>query len=171
MKKFSKLVFTALFVLAVAPAFSQFSAGLDLGFPNGSWSSGWSTGIGATIRYEAPIQDKLNWTASAGYMSFGGKSLGGYSLPSLSIIPITGGVKYYFQETGTGFYAAGDIGFWIASVAASSQLGTPSSSKTNFGFAPGVGYRVKQFDFTFRFNAVSDYNYLGLRAAYVFASK
>jgi hypothetical protein len=168
MKNFSKLFFTALFMLAVAPAFSQFSVGLDLGLPNGSWSDGWGTGFGVTGRYEAPIQDKLSWTASAGFMSFSGKSVGGYSYPSLTMIPVTGGVKYYFQESGTGFYAAGDVGFWLASVAASSTLGTASSSKTYFGFAPGVGYRINQFDFTFRFNAVSDVSYMGLRAAYVF---
>jgi hypothetical protein len=30
---------------------------------------------------------------------------------------------------------------------------------------------LEKFDFTFRFNAVSDLNYIGLRAAYIFPTK
>jgi hypothetical protein len=170
MKNFSKIVFTSLFVLAFAPAFSQFSGGLDLGIPNGNWSSGWGVGFGASVRYEAPIQDKLNWTASAGFLSFSGKSVtvssGGFgsftvSEPSITLIPITGGIKYYFQESNAGFYGAADLGFFIAN----QGLGT------KFGFSPGIGYRMEKFDFAFRFNAVSDVNYLGLRAAYIFPGK
>ncbi|MBI1767479.1 MAG: hypothetical protein HY015_10185 [Bacteroidetes bacterium] len=166
MKNFSKLVFTVLFVLAVAPAFSQFSAGLDLAIPNGSWSDFWGTGFGASVRYEAPIQEKLNWTASAGFISFSGKSynfggFGSITAPSETIIPVTGGVKYYFQKSNGGFYGAADLGFFIAN----------NSAGTKFGFSPGVGYRLEKFDFAFRFNAVSDLNYLGLRAAYIFPGK
>jgi hypothetical protein len=166
MKNFSKLLFTALLAFAVAPAFSQFNAGLDLGFPNGSWSDGWGTGFGVSVRYEAPIQDKLNWTASAGFLSFSGKtyslgSFGSTTFPSETIVPIVGGIKYYFQESNAGFYAGADLGFFIAN----------NGAGTKFGFSPGLGYRLEKFDFSFRFNAVSDINYLGLRAAYVFPGK
>lgn len=163
MKNFSKLVFTSLFVLAVAPAFSQFSLGADLAIPNGNWSTFYSTGFGISGRYEAPIAsvDKLNWTASAGFLSFSVKSP--YTGNSWTIIPLTGGVKYYFQEADAGFYVAGDLGFYLGSGS--------GSSKTDFGFAPGIGYRVNTWDFTFRFNSNSDFSYVGLRAAYVFAKK
>jgi hypothetical protein len=162
----TKLLFSALFVLAAAPAFSQFSGGLDLGFPNGSWSTFWGTGFGVSVRYEAPIQDKLNWTASAGFLSFSGKSynfggFGNITAPSETIIPLTGGIKYYFQESNKGFYGAADIGLFIAN----------NNAGTKFGFSPGVGYRLEKFDFAFRFNAVSDFNYFGLRAAYIFPGK
>lgn len=164
MKNFSKLVFTSLFVLAVAPAFSQFSAGVDLALPNGDWSTYLGTGIGLSGRYEAQIQDKFNWTASAGFLSFSGKS--GYS-GTFTIIPITGGVKYYFQEENAGFYVAADLGIYFRSASA----GGVSTSDNKIGIAPGVGYRVSTWDFAFRLNSVSDSNYLGLRAAYVFGGK
>lgn len=171
-------MFSALFVFALSPAFSQFSAGLDLALPNGSWSDGWGTGFGLSLRYEKEIQDKLNWTASAGFVSFSGKSYttivgvnpntfqpiyGKKDFSSVTVIPITGGIKYYFQESNKGFYGAADIGFFIASGG--------GSSNTKFGFSPGVGYRLEKFDFSFRFNAVSDVNYLGLRAAYIIPGK
>jgi|SRR5258708_625845 len=177
MKNFSKLVFTALFVLAVAPAFSQFSGGLELGLPSGSLSDVSNIGFGVNLRYEAPIQDKLNWTASAGFVSFSGKSynFSGFkgNYPSITVIPITGGIKYYFQETNAGFYAAADIGFFIGSVSVVDPFSgkSVSSSETKFGIAPGVGYRVEKFDFTFRYNSASDLSFIGLRAAYIFGSK
>jgi hypothetical protein len=171
----TKLLFSALFVFAAAPAFSQFSAGLDLAVPNGNWSTDWGVGFGVSGRYEAPIQDKLNWTASAGFLSFSGKSFttivgftgtgqpiyGSITAPSITIIPVTGGIKYYFQESNKGFYGAADIGFFIAN----------QGVGTKFGFSPGVGYRLEKFDFAFRFNAVSDINYVGVRAAYIFPGK
>ncbi len=164
--KIYKFLFSALFVLAVSPAFSQFSGGLDLALPNGSWSDYWGAGFGVSVRYEKEIQDKLNWTASAGFLSFTGKSYNfGFGVsgnyPSETIIPVTGGIKYYFQESNSGFYGAADLGLFFAN----------NGAGTKFGFSPGIGYRLEKFDFAFRFNAVSDINYLGLRAAYIFPSK
>lgn len=178
MKTNYKFLLSVLFAFALAPAFSQFTAGVDVGLPNGSWSDGYGAGFGVSARYEKEIQEKLNWTASAGFVSFSGKSyttVVGYNpttfqpiygtekFSSVTVIPITGGVKYYFEESDKGFYGAADIGLFIAS-------GSGSSS-TKFGFSPGVGYRLEKFDFTFRLNAVSDANYFGLRAAYIFPVK
>ena len=160
MKNFSKLLFSALFVLAVTPAFSQFSAGLDLGLPSGDWSNFWGTGIGVDARYEAPIQDKLNWTAAGGFMSYSGKTYGGLAVNSITSLSFLGGVKYYFQESNAGFYGGLDAGFFIFSGS--------NNSESRFAIAPGVGYRLEKFDFSFRYNAISDFNLIGLRAAYIF---
>jgi hypothetical protein len=147
----------------VAPAFSQFTGGLDLAVPSGNWSNGWSAGFGVSGRYEAPVQDKLNWTASIGFLSFSGKTsmtIIGYapgngqpvynsiSFPSETIVPITGGLKYYFQKSNSGFYGGLDIGLFIGN----------NGVSTKFGFSPALGYRLEKFDFTIRFNAVSDLN-------------
>ncbi|MGC4022832.1 MAG: outer membrane beta-barrel protein [Cyclobacteriaceae bacterium] len=178
---FYKLVFAVLFIMAVTPAFSQFSAGLELGIP--TWSNpsfggaSVSTGVapGVSVKYEAAISgvDKLSWVASAGYLSFSTKvSDSGQSTTfSTSVIPITGGVKYYFQESGSGFYGAADLGFFLLNTAANSDLGTPSSSSTKFGLGIGAGYRINSFDFSLRYNLPSDANYIALRAAYVFGGK
>jgi hypothetical protein len=165
---FYKLLFAALFVLGVTPAFSQFSAGLEIGLPQGNWADAVATGFGASLRYEAPIQDKLNWTASAGYLSFGSKDLGGGYKGTGSVVPIVGGVKYYFTEANAGFYVGADLGFYMASFKLENSGVSASSSKTYFGIAPGVGYRVSQFDFSFRYNSAGDASYMGLRAAYCF---
>lgn len=172
MKKLSTILSALVVMLAITLAnvntasAQEFSGGLDLAIPNGSWSDGYGVGFGLSARYEAPIQDKLNWTASLGFISFSGKTstysvLGNtftISNPSITLIPVTGGIKYYFSEANAGFYGAADLGFFIAN----------EGIGTKFGFSPGVGYKVNKLDFTFRFNAVSDINYLGLRAAYIF---
>jgi hypothetical protein len=153
-QKIYKLLFSALLVFAMTPAFSQFSAGLDLGFPSGDWSNYWGTGFGVSGRYEAQIQPKLNWTASIGFLSFSA-SKSGYS--SETIVPVTGGVKYYFQKSNAGFYGAADLGLYFPN----------NNAGTKFGFSPGIGYRVNQLDFAFRYNVVTDISYWGLRAAYI----
>lgn len=160
MKNFSKLVFTALFVFAIAPAFAQFSAGVDVGIPNGDWSNFEGLGLGLSLKYEAPIQDKLNWTASGGFLSFSGKTYQGFKANNITAVPFTGGVKYYFQKANDGFYASGDLGVYFFS--------GNGNSTNRVGFSPGIGYRVNQFDLSFKLNLVSDFNYVGLRAAYVF---
>lgn len=163
MKNFNKLLFMILFVFALAPAFSQVSGGVDVGIPNGDWSNFEGLGLGLSLKYEAPIQDKLNWTISGGFVSFSGKTYQGFKSNGITIIPFTGGVKYYLQKSNDGVYIAGDLGVYFAS---------GSGGNTNrVGFAPALGYRVNQFDLTFKLNLVSDFNYVGLRAAYVFPGK
>src|SRR6267154_1231567 len=129
MKKFNQLVFSALFVLAVSPAFSQFSAGGDLAIPAGNLSNYATVGLGLSARYEAPIATvkNLNWTASAGFITFIGKTyrtFAGYNglgqpvyastTTTSTVLPIVGGAKYYFMEANKGFYGALDLGLYVA---------------------------------------------------------
>lgn len=155
----------------------RFSGGLELGLPVGSFGDIANIGIGASGRYEAPIQDKLNWTGTVGFLSFGGKSVSGFSYGSSTIIPIQGGIKYYLQESFNGFYVGGELGFSIASFSTPSvvvfgqTISGGSVSSTKFSFAPGAGYHVGNLDFSARFQIVSDLNYFNIRAAYVFGGK
>jgi hypothetical protein len=163
-----KKVILSVFFVAVAfsAAFSQgnFSAGLELALPLGTFSDAVGIGFGATARYEAPIQDKLSWMGTTGFVSFTGKTItipgfGSIKSDGGTLIPIQGGVKYYFQEASNGFYASGELGVFIF---------TGTGSETKFGFSPGVGYRLEKFDFSGRFQIISNANYLGARVAYVF---
>lgn len=160
--KKSLLVFAFSF-FAVTGAFAQFSAGVDLNLPMGTFGDVAGLGFGASVRYDGAINDNLSWTAGLGYLSFSGKD---YTIPgfgtisgtSFGVLPIQGGVKYYFTESNAGFYGGLDIGMWI---------GTGTGSSSEFGFSPGVGYRVSSFDIGARYNIVSNLNNLGFRIAYV----
>jgi hypothetical protein len=165
-----KIILSIVFVVvALSAAFSQdgkFSIGGELALPLGLASNVYSLGIGATGRYEASIQDKLNWMVTAGFVHYIGKSfpdgLGGTISTSATLIPLQGGVKYYTQETDNGFYVSGEIGLFIA---------TGNGSGSEFGFTPGVGYRTGNWDFSGRFNLVSNFNTLAVRVGYVLGGK
>jgi hypothetical protein len=154
MKKIVLSMFLA--TAALGSAFSQgnFSAGLELGLPLGAFSDFYNVGFGVNGRYEAPIQSKLNWTVTAGFLSFGSRFGSSFTL-----IPLQGGLKYYFQRANSGVYGNADLGLFF---------GSSNNSETKFGFSPGFGYRSGKFDLLGRFNVVSNLNYFSLRAAYVF---
>ncbi|HMI65891.1 MAG TPA: hypothetical protein VK517_07655 [Cyclobacteriaceae bacterium] len=172
------LVFAASLFLSVTDSVAQFSIGGELGLPAGNFSNSSSVGIGASLRYDASLAENLNWTASAGFLVFGGKTYLGGSYGNFSIIPLVGGVKYYFVKTNDGLYAAADLGLNIInySTAYPNQGGGNgvtfgSASTARIGFAPGIGYRLGSWDFTGRINFMADFSYLGAHAAYVFGGK
>lgn len=170
------LVIGAFLLLSVSNVMAQFSAGAELGFPMGNFSNVASAGFGISGRYEASIKDKLNWTASVGFLSFGGKAFLGGTFGNVSVIPLVGGIKYYFNTANDGFYATADLGLNVINYSVAypnsgngNGVTFASASTTRLGLAPGVGYRMGNWDFTGRFNLVSDFNYFGLRAAYIFS--
>ena len=182
MKSKLVLLIGLLIFLASSKTFAQFSVGAEVGLPMGNFSDIAKAGFGGSVRYEATINDKLNWSASAGYLSFTGKDFTvlNVTIPfgNSSIIPLVGGIKYYFSEASNGFYGAADLGLnFISYYTYSYNSGngggynSSSASETRFGFAPGIGYRMGNWDFTAKYNLISDANYLGLRAAYIFGTK
>jgi hypothetical protein len=111
-------------------------------------------------------------------LSFGGKTftVNNVTIPfgNSSIVPLAGGVKYYFSEANRGFYGAADLGlnfvlFYTCTYNSGNGGGynTATATKTRFGIAPGAGYRMNNWDFTGRFNLISNTDYLGLRVAYI----
>lgn len=149
--------------LAVTGAFAQFSIGAELALPMGSpFSDNSNMGFGGSVNYQGAINDNLSWTGYAGYISFTGKGVA--SALSSSMIPVMAGVKYYFTESGAGFYGEVDLGMFFLSTSG----GGFSQSESKFGFTPAIGYRVGSFDIGARYNIVPDANNLGFRVAYVF---
>ena len=166
------------FFLAIAPVFAQFSIGAELGLPVGNFSNISNPGFGASARYEAALTGQLNWTASVGFLSFGGKSYLGGAYGTTSIVPIVGGLKYYITEANNGIYVAADLGLNIVgySIAFPNQgngqgVTFATSSTSRFGFSPGVGYRIGHWDFAGRINLLADFSYFGIRGAYIFGGK
>ena len=162
--------------------YAQFSLGAELGLPMGNFSDIANAGFGASVRYEASINDKLNWTGAIGYLSFSGKifTSGNVTIPfgNSTIVPLTGGIKYYFSEASTGFYGSADlnlnfVSYYTYSLNSGNGGGynTTSVSESKFGLAPGLGYRAGNWDFSGKFNIISNFNYFGLRVAYIFGTK
>lgn len=182
MKKLNIFLVGVFLSLSVTQAMAQFSGGVEVGLPMSTFSDLAKVGFGASVRYEASIKDKLSWTGSAGFLSFSGNSFtvgtvtGTYG--STTAIPISGGIKYYLNEANNGFYAAADlnVNFLSYSVVFPNSGGgngytTGTASTSRVGLAPGIGYRTGNWDIAGRFNIVTDFTYLGIRAAYIFGGK
>lgn len=166
------LMAVAFSFFVVTGAFAQFSIGAELALPMGTpFSDGFNMGFGGSVNYQAAINDNLSWLGYAGYQTYSGKNLpSGYSA-SFSMIPIQAGVRYYFTESGNGFYGEVDLGMFFASASASGGGLSFSSSDSKFGFTPALGYRVSSFDLGLRYNLISDANNLAFRIAYVLGGK
>ncbi len=154
-KRFAKsytiiLLAFAATILFNSSAYSQdkmITGGVELAFLK-------NFGFGFSGRYEAPINDKLNWTGTAGIIFASG----------FAFVPLQGGVKYFFQDRDDdGAYLGGELGVQV-------NFGS-SGSGADVVFSPGVGYRKDKFDFLFRYNVGSNnVGYAGIRAAYIFGN-
>jgi hypothetical protein len=167
MKKVLVLVF-ALVTVASVSTFAQdgrFSAGLELGIPTGDLDEAVGVGLGITGRYEAAINEHLDWMVTTGFISFGEKDNSGVKL---SIIPIQGGLKYYLDNSFNGFYFGAELGLNIVKVKFD---GGGSDSETDLGFAPQIGYHLANVDLSMRYQIVDEADFFGIRAAYVFNRK
>jgi hypothetical protein len=151
-----------------ASAQGRFSLGAELALPMGDFGDFSGIGFGGTVRYEAPINDNLNWTGTAGYIGFGEKDDSGLKI---SIIPIQGGLKYYFTESFNGFYGGADLGVNIVKAKFDFAGESYSDSETKFGFAPQIGYHLSALDISARYQIIADFDYVGFRIAYVFGGE
>ena len=146
------------------------SIGAEVGFPTGSGTDGVGTGFGGSFRYEKGTKNKnINWLISGGYLSFplNASSSGATASGTASFVPFLFGMKYYAIESFTGFYLGSDIGVTIITEKVTFSYagfsGTASASENKFTFSPGIGYHFRGADLGFRYNLLSDANYLGIR--------
>lgn len=158
----------------------RISVGAELALPQGDWNDFIATGFGATVRYEAPINDNISWMGTAGFLAFGEKDDSG---AKATVIPVNAGAKYYFNgESFTGFYGGAELGLNFATVKVESEVPVGfdpdtfepiydsrevKDSETKFGFAPQIGYHLPSIDISLRYAIIEDMNYLGFRVAYV----
>jgi hypothetical protein len=195
--KFTKIMMAAAACIALTAGTTmaqngRFSVGAEIGMPMGDFSDGNGVGFGGSLRYELPMGDKLGLGLTAGYITFGGKSvddgLGGtYDNPSFSVIPIQAFLKYYFNEQQSGLYGMVDLGVHSSSVKTpeisytdpiSGQVVVISPEETHtstdLSYAPEIGYHLANLDLGLRYQIIStegsSTSYLGLRVAYVFGS-
>lgn len=187
-KTYLLIAFGLMSFAALAQSTPRFSIGAELALPTGDFADAVGIGYGASLRYEGLVADRLAITADLGYLFFSGKDVtvgipGGVSITSEGqstyLVPIQLGVKYYFVEQQTGFYAqlmAGSHLYELASYAINGNaINREVESKAAFSIAPAIGYHLANVDIGLRYQIVSTSgdatSYAGLRLAYVFGNR
>ena len=155
----------------VAMTGSKLGIGAEFAFPTGNSSDVYDFGYGGSLQFQTPIANKLNFTATAGYLNFQGKDIvssevGSVKYRDYAAVPIKLGARYFLAEN---FYAGGELG---------AAIGTKSGSKTSFVYTPQIGVEFPvadngSIDLGARYEAWSDNDFapsrfIGLRLAYNF---
>lgn len=153
------------------PAMSgqKLGIGVDFAFPTGSSSDFYKLGYGGSLQFQTPIVEKLNFTASAGYLNFKGKDItypviGTIKGGNSGAIPVKAGIRYFLAEN---FYAGGELG---------AAFGTSDGAGTAFVYTPNIGVEFPvadkaSIDLGARYESWSHNGttrFVGLRLAYNF---
>ncbi len=161
-----------LVVLFASTAFAQqlsYGGNLELAVPMGHFGDCVNMGFGLSAQAEYPVKDNIVATGSLGYLMWNGKDIYEDMDYSWSCIPIKVGGKYNLNDTG--FYGIVEMGLYMFSIKWDYEYMGFSvkgdDSKTNFGFAPGVGYQMPfndkiKLDFSLQYETAGDYDFLGL---------
>jgi hypothetical protein len=153
----------------VAMTGSKLGIGAEFAFPTGQFGNYFDFGYGGSLQFQTPIANKLNFTATAGYLSFNGKdniTVGTMTgtIPNYGVVPLKVGARYFLLEN---LYAGGELGVAIA---------TSIGSGTGFIYTPNIGIEFpvadkSTIDFGARYEVFSNNatrRFVGLRLAYNF---
>lgn len=120
--------------------------------PLGTWGDGQGVGFGATLNFDMALnakaldrQGSFALTGRLGYVHMVGKSIdtpvGTMDGPSVGVIPVYVGAKYYFIK---GLYAGADLGLSVMIPGDAEMNGqtVKNNAETTYGFglAVNVGY-------------------------------
>jgi len=140
MKNSTKFLASA--VAAVAIFFStnvsaqKIGVGANLGIPT---SDLYGFAAGVDLRLQFDVTKQLSVPVATGYNHFFAKDNAFFrpngadvqSLPDYGYIPVKTGLKYFFDPSGSGIYAMGEVG---------AAIGVSDHAKTTLLYAPTLGY-------------------------------
>jgi len=151
--------------------------GADFAVPVGSLSDGYKFGFGGSLLFQTPIAPKLNFTASAGYLSLSGKTLSAFyvngshiytfkqKVPNSNVVPVKVGARYFVNDN---FYAGAEAG--------AAFLSEEGENAAAFAYSPNIGCELplankNSLDLGVRYEGWSknsSVGFFGFRVAYNF---
>jgi hypothetical protein len=151
----------------------RLSIGAEAGIPVGDFNNAYNANVGGSLQADFPVASQLFVTVNAGYNTFLGKTVSGFTLTNLQLIPAKAGLKYFATPN---FYVQAEAG--ASFVANKKDVGATNS--TLFTYAPQVGYLfplggknyidagVRYEGNTALVDNGSTLGFVGLRVAYAF---
>ncbi|WP_432713334.1 hypothetical protein [Pedobacter sp.] len=142
----------------------KLGVGVEFGLPVGNFGDIYNLGVGGSLVYQVPVAANLNFTGSAGYISFKSKEMAGLT-HSFGTIPVKAGLRYFFAEN---FYGGAELG---------AAFSTEDGGGTAFAYAPGIGVEFPvankaAIDLGVRYEGWSrdshTSSFIGIRAAFNF---
>jgi hypothetical protein len=127
---------------------TKLGIGADFAFPNGDMADLYKTGFGGTIEFQQRIAHKLNFSASAGFLSFKGDDqhfignvfFTGIPPRTFSAVPVKVGLRYFLvsdlyigAETGVAFDVSGHKRF-------RGLNSNSTTSSASFIYTPQIGF-------------------------------
>jgi hypothetical protein len=138
--------------------------GLEAGIPTGNATDISNFELGGTARLQYKGSSDFALMLTTGYYSMVGKTItgstSGSKYPSLGMVPLKAGAKYYATP---GFYLDGEAGF---------GFDTNYENHTKLILSPGLGFESGSLDISLRYENYSGQNnsfgLVGLRVGYEF---
>jgi opacity protein-like surface antigen len=148
------------------PAMSgpKLGVGVEFGLPVGDFGDVYNLGVGGSLLYQHPLSGNLNFTASAGYISFSNEDNALIDIKTAAI-PVKAGLRYFFAEN---FYGGAELG---------AAFSTEDGGGTAFAYSPGIGVEFPvadkaAIDLGVRYEGWSKNShtnsFIGIRAAFNF---
>jgi len=170
MNKSTKFLATAAAAVALffsthvnAQSSPKFGIGLNLGIPT---SNAHTFALGGDLRYQFDIDKQLSVPLTAGYTRLFGAEIGntGVNAPDRAYIPVKAGLKYFFNDSGSGVYGLAEAG---------AAFSVGAYSGTHFVYSPALGYSWSNgLDLSAKYEGFNadkiNTGYFGLRLAYGF---
>jgi hypothetical protein len=123
---------------------SGFKLGAHVGLPLGDAKDLFSFTLGADASYLWPVADNFSAGIATGYSAWLGKTISGYKVPTMSMIPVAATASYKLAEN---FNVGADLGYGF--------IFMDGSNDSGFYYQPKVGYTIGNGEVTLGYQGLS----------------
>lgn len=136
---------------------SGFKVGAHVGLPVGDAGNAYTFTLGADVAYLWPVADNFSAGIASGYSAWLGKTVAGYKIPTMSMIPVAATASYKLAEN---FSVGADLGYGF--------LFADGTNDSGFYYQPKVAYSIGNGEVSLGYQGVSKngYSYSAVNLGY-----
>ncbi len=135
--------------------------------PKDVLGNGAELGFGIGLKYQRKLGSQLEAFAVIEYHSFGQKTTNSIATTKITMLPIQLGV-IWFIDPKKRYYFSGQAGVhYLTADASLNGVKVNISDESKFSYSPGIGMRLRQFDFGYRMQWIGTTQTLRYSVVYV----